>query len=128
MMRFRKGWLAKINIAFTNRITSLFAGWLPSFGILSHVGRKSGKVYPDSCERLSTLEQLRHRSDLQQPIPLGQECTRGGRLRTQNSRTKISAFAAECRVRSYAAAIPDPARFVLKSVGADEYMVLSLIS
>ena len=45
MMRFRKRWLARINIAFTNRITSLFAGWLPGFGILSHVGRKSGKTY-----------------------------------------------------------------------------------
>jgi len=29
MMRFRKRWLAKINIAVTNRITSLFAGWMP---------------------------------------------------------------------------------------------------
>ena|SRR5438270_3850120 len=45
MMRFRKRWLAKINIAFTNRITGLFAGWLPGFGILTHGGRKSGKVY-----------------------------------------------------------------------------------
>ena len=45
LMRFRKRWLAKINIAVTNRITSLFAGWLPGFGILTHVGRKSGKVY-----------------------------------------------------------------------------------
>ena len=45
MMRFRKRWLAKINIAFTNRITGLFAGWLPSFGILTHVGRKSGRLY-----------------------------------------------------------------------------------
>src|SRR5215467_11602796 len=45
MMRFSKRWLAKINIALTNRITSLFAGWLPGFGILTHVGRKSGKVY-----------------------------------------------------------------------------------
>src|SRR6266704_3756210 len=45
LMRFRKRWLAKINIAFTNRITGLFAGWLPGFGILTHVGRKSGKVY-----------------------------------------------------------------------------------
>ena len=26
MMRFRERWLAKINIAFTNRITNLFAG------------------------------------------------------------------------------------------------------
>src|SRR5215470_18888297 len=45
MLRFRKRWLAKINLAFTNRITGLFAGWLPGFGILTHVGRKSGKVY-----------------------------------------------------------------------------------
>ena len=45
LMRFLKRWLAKINIAFTNRITRLFAGWLPGFGILTHVGRKSGKVY-----------------------------------------------------------------------------------
>ena len=45
LMRFRKRWLAKINIAFTNRITGLFAGSLPGFGIVTHVGRKSGKVY-----------------------------------------------------------------------------------
>src|ERR1700746_2089415 len=45
MMRFRKRWLARINIAVTHRITGLFAGWLPGFGILTHVGRKSGKVY-----------------------------------------------------------------------------------
>src|ERR1700757_4075623 len=45
MMRFRKRWLAKINIIFTNRITGLFAVWLPGFGILTHVGRKSGRVY-----------------------------------------------------------------------------------
>lgn len=45
MMRFRKRWLAKINLAVTNRITSRFAGWLPLFGIITHVGRKSGKVY-----------------------------------------------------------------------------------
>jgi hypothetical protein len=37
LMRFRKRWLAKFNIVLTNRITSLFAGWLPGFGILTHV-------------------------------------------------------------------------------------------
>jgi deazaflavin-dependent oxidoreductase (nitroreductase family) len=45
MMRFRKKTLARFNLAVTNRITGLFAGWLPGFGIISHVGRKSGKVY-----------------------------------------------------------------------------------
>lgn len=45
MMRFRKRSLAKFNIVVTNRITGLFAGWLPGFGILTHVGRKSGNIY-----------------------------------------------------------------------------------
>ncbi|MGA2019961.1 MAG: hypothetical protein ABSH02_05175 [Candidatus Sulfotelmatobacter sp.] len=35
MTRFRRRWLAKINIAFTNRITSRFAARLPGFGILT---------------------------------------------------------------------------------------------
>jgi hypothetical protein len=40
MMRFRKKSLARFNLLVTNRITGLFAGWLPGFGIIRHVGRK----------------------------------------------------------------------------------------
>jgi hypothetical protein len=47
MMRFRKRWLPEINIAFTNRITSLFAGWLPGFGILTQCGSEVGKGLSD---------------------------------------------------------------------------------
>jgi hypothetical protein len=36
-------WLARFNRHFTNPIQSLWAGWAPTFGILEHVGRKSGK-------------------------------------------------------------------------------------
>jgi deazaflavin-dependent oxidoreductase (nitroreductase family) len=45
LLRFRKRWVAAFNLAVTNRITSRFAARLPGFGILTHVGRKSGKVY-----------------------------------------------------------------------------------
>ena len=38
-------WLARFNRHFTNPIQSLWAGWAPTFGILEHVGRKSGKPY-----------------------------------------------------------------------------------
>ena len=44
LIRFRKRWVAAFNLAVTNRITSRFAARLPGFGILTHVGRKSGKV------------------------------------------------------------------------------------
>jgi deazaflavin-dependent oxidoreductase (nitroreductase family) len=45
LIRFRKRWVAAFNLAVTNRITSRFAARLPGFGILTHVGRKSGKVH-----------------------------------------------------------------------------------
>src|ERR1700675_3145526 len=45
LLRFRKRWVAAFNLAVTNRITSRFAARLPGFGILTHVGRKSGRVY-----------------------------------------------------------------------------------
>src|SRR6266567_8745011 len=45
LIRFRKRWVAAFNLAVTNRITSQFAARLPGFGILTHVGRKSGKLY-----------------------------------------------------------------------------------
>jgi len=45
LIRFRKPWVAAFNLAVTNRITSRFAARLPGFGILAHVGRKSGRVY-----------------------------------------------------------------------------------
>jgi hypothetical protein len=41
----QKPWVAAFNLAVTNRITSRFAARLPGFGILTHVGRKSGWVY-----------------------------------------------------------------------------------
>jgi deazaflavin-dependent oxidoreductase (nitroreductase family) len=37
--------LARFNRHVTNPVQRLWAGWAPSFGILEHVGRKSGKPY-----------------------------------------------------------------------------------
>jgi hypothetical protein len=38
-------WLARFNRYVTNPIQRLWAGWLPLFGILEHVDRRSGKRY-----------------------------------------------------------------------------------
>jgi deazaflavin-dependent oxidoreductase (nitroreductase family) len=37
--------LARFNRHVTNPIQRMWAGWAPSYGILEHVGRKSGKPY-----------------------------------------------------------------------------------
>jgi deazaflavin-dependent oxidoreductase (nitroreductase family) len=37
-------WLTRVNLAFSNRLTRPFAGWLPWFCVIEHVGRSSGTV------------------------------------------------------------------------------------
>lgn len=37
-------WLTRVNLVVTNRLVSPLAGWLPWFGVLEHVGRRSGVV------------------------------------------------------------------------------------
>ncbi len=38
-------WVARVNRRVTNPVQRLWAGRAPTFGILEHVGRKSGKTY-----------------------------------------------------------------------------------
>ncbi|ASW92160.1 nitroreductase family deazaflavin-dependent oxidoreductase [Mycobacterium marseillense] len=46
--------LARFNRHVTNPIQRMWAGWLPSFGIVEHVGRRSGKSYRTPVNVFST--------------------------------------------------------------------------
>jgi deazaflavin-dependent oxidoreductase (nitroreductase family) len=37
--------VARVNRVLTNRVTKLFAGWMPGFGMILHQGRRSGRSY-----------------------------------------------------------------------------------
>ena len=128
MMRFRKRWLARINIAVTNRITSLFAGWLPGFGILTHVGRKSGKVYrtPVNVFRASNGFIIALTYSSQSEWVKNALAAGGCELNTRGKRYQLSApnvVRDPTRKR-----FPFPARLILTLVGADEYMEFSIFS
>jgi len=45
LVRFRPRWVAAFNRAVTNRIRAPFVTWLPGFGMITHIGRKSGKTF-----------------------------------------------------------------------------------
>jgi len=126
LMRFRKRWLAKFNIAVTNRITGLFAGWLPGFGILTHVGRKSGKVYrtPINVFRISSgfIIALTYSSNsewVKNVLAAG-----GCELKTRGKKYRL--FAPTVVHDSTRLRFPILVRLVLRLVGAEEYMELSI--
>jgi deazaflavin-dependent oxidoreductase (nitroreductase family) len=125
LMRFRKRWLAKINIAVTNRITSLFAGRLPGFGILTHVGRKSGKVYrtPVNVFRASNGFIIALTYSSQSEWVKNVLAAGGSELKTRGKKYQLSSpnVVHDPTRRRF----PIPVRLVLRIVGADEYMELT---
>ena len=126
LMRFRKRWLAKINGIFTNRITSLFAGWLPRFGILTHVGRKSGRVYrtPVNVFRTPNGFVIALTYSSQSEWVKNVLAAGGCELRTRGKTYQLSTPKV---VRDPARRrFPIPVRLVLNIVGADEYIELSI--
>ena len=126
MMRFRKRWLAKINIAVTNRITSLFAGWLPGFGILTHVGRKSGKVYrtPINVFRAANGFVIALTYSSQSEWVKNVLAAGGCELKTRGKKYRL--FAPKVVRDPTRRRFPIPVLVVLRIVGADEYMELSI--
>ena len=126
MMRFRKRWLAKINIVFTNRIAGLFAGWLPGSGIVTHVGRKSGTVYrtPVRVFRVPNgfIIALIYSSQcewVKNVLAAG-----GCELKTRGQQYQLSSpkIVRDPSRRRF----PFSVRIDLKVVGADEYIELSI--
>ena len=125
LIRFRKRRVAAFNLAVTNRITGLFAGWLPGFGILTHVGRKSGQVHrtPLNVFRASNDFIIALTYSSQSEWGKNVLAAGGGELKTRGKKYQLSApkvVRDPTRKR-----FPIPVRLILTMVGADEYMELA---
>ena len=126
LIRFRKRWVAAFNLAVTNRVTSRFAVRLPGFGILTHVGRKSGRVYgtPVNVFRapegfLIALTYGRESEWVRNVLAAG-----AGQLETRGVQYQLSSPATvhdPTRRR-----FPIPVRIVLRLIGANDFMRLSI--
>src|SRR5215472_8522635 len=126
MMRFRQRWLANINIAFTNRITSMFSGWLPGFGILTHVGRKSGKVYRTPVNVFRAPNGFIIALTYSSQSEWVKNVLAAGSCELKTRRTKYQLSAPKVVRDPSRRQFPIPVRIVLMIVGADEYMELSI--
>jgi deazaflavin-dependent oxidoreductase (nitroreductase family) len=118
--------LARFNKRFTNRLTSKVAGYLPGFAIVSHVGRKSGRIYHTPVNAFRTdggyIIALTYgaQSDWVKNVLAAGSCelqTRGRRVRLFDP----------CIVTDESKGwAPLPVRLILNRIDAPQYMRLSL--
>jgi deazaflavin-dependent oxidoreductase (nitroreductase family) len=125
LIRFRKRWVAAFNLAVTNRITSRFAARLPGFGIVTHVGRKSRKLYrtPVNVFRAPDgfLIALTYGRDSEWVKNV--QAAGGCELETRRVRYQLSAptIVHDPTRRRF----PIPVRIVLRIIGANDFLQLS---
>lgn len=125
LIRFRKRWVAAFNLAVTNRISSLFAGRLPGFGILIHVGRKSGQAYrtPVNVFRTPDGFMIALTYGLQAHWVQNVLAAGGCRLETRRVLYRLSTptIVHDPTRRRF----PFPVRIVLRIIGATDFIQLS---
>ena len=124
LIRFRKRWVAAFNLAVTNRITSRFAARLPGFGILTHVGRKSGRLYR------TPVNVFRAPEGFLIALTYGRECewvrnvvaAGACQLETRGVQYQLSSptIVHDATRRRF----PIPVRIVLRLIGTNDYMRL----
>jgi deazaflavin-dependent oxidoreductase (nitroreductase family) len=125
LVRFRKRWVAAFHLAVTNRITSRFADRLPGFAILTHAGRKSGRVYRTPVNVFRTPEGFlialtygRESEWVKNVLAAGR-----GELETRGVRCQL--FAPTIVHDPTRRRFPLPVRIVLRLIGATDFMQLS---
>jgi deazaflavin-dependent oxidoreductase (nitroreductase family) len=124
LIRFRKRWVAAFNLAVTNRIASRFAARLPGFGILTHVGRKSGKVYR------TPVNVFRSPEGFLIALTYGRECewvrnvVAAGACQLETRRVQYQLSSPTIEHDDTRRRFPIPVRIVLRLIGANDYMRL----
>jgi deazaflavin-dependent oxidoreductase (nitroreductase family) len=127
LIRFRKRWVAVFNLAITNRVTSPFASHLPGFGLLTHVGRKSGRLYRTPVNVFRTPDGFRIALTYGQEAHWAQNVLAAGGCRLE-TRGRSFQLSAPTVVRDPSRAkFPFPVRIILRIIGATDFLQLSTV-
>ncbi len=128
LIRLRKRWVAKFNLAVTNRITSRFAAHLPAFGILSHTGRKSGRVYRTPVNVFGAPGAFLIALTYGQEAHWAQNVLAAGGCELQTRGVQYHLAAPLVVHDPSRRQFPFPVRIILRVIGATDFMRLSVVS
>jgi deazaflavin-dependent oxidoreductase (nitroreductase family) len=125
LIRFRKRWVAAFNLAITNRVTSPFASRLAGFGILTHIGRKSGRSYRTPVNVFRTPDGFMIALTYGREAHWAQNVLAAGGCRLETRGRSYQLFAPIVVHDPSRANFQFPVRIILFIVGAADFLRLS---
>jgi deazaflavin-dependent oxidoreductase (nitroreductase family) len=128
LIRFRKRWVAAFNLAITNRVTSPFAPRLPGFGLITHVGRKSGRLYRTPVNVFRTSDGFMIALTYGQEAHWVQNILSAGGCRLETRRMVYQLSTPTLVHDPTRARFPFPVRIILRIIGVTDFLQLSTAS
>ena len=125
LVRFRPRWVAAFNLKVTNRLTAPFVTWLPGFGLITHVGRKSARTFQ------TPVNVFRAPGGFFIALTYGpksqwvQNVLKAGGAELETRRTKYRLSAPTLVDDPTLHHFPLPVRFVLRIIGATHFLQVS---
>ena len=117
-------WLARLNRALTNRVAGPAARWVPGFGVVTHRGRRSSRLYRTPVNLFRSTDRYvialtygRDRDWVKNVLAAG-GCdleTRGRSIHLTHPRIVID---------DQRTLVPGPFRPILTTIGVNEFMEL----
>jgi len=125
LIRFRKRWVAAFNRTILNRITSRFANRLPGFGIVTHVGRKSGRLYRTPVNVFREPDRFFIALTYGRESEWVRNVLSAGGCQLETRRVLYQLSAPTVVHDPTRGTFPLPVRMILGLIGADDFMRLS---
>jgi deazaflavin-dependent oxidoreductase (nitroreductase family) len=116
--------VARFNKHVTNHVTGPFAGWLPGFAVVAHVGRRSGTVYHTPVN----VFRVGNRYVFALTYGPGADWVRNvltaGRCEIRTRGRTVPLVDPAVFTDSARRPVPMPARWILGLVGVEEFLAL----
>ena len=125
LLRFRPRWVAAFNLKVTNRITAPFVTWLPGFGVITHIGRKSGRVFRTPVNVFRAPEGFLIALTYGPDSHWVQNVLAAGAAELETRRTKYRLSAPTVVHDPTRHCFPLPVRIVLGLIGATDFLQVS---
>jgi deazaflavin-dependent oxidoreductase (nitroreductase family) len=115
--------MAKFNLRFTNHFTYHIAKWAPGFALMEHVGRRSGRLYHTPINVIKNQGQYIFALTYGESEWVKNVMANGGCV-IETRRRRIQLAEPERLRDASRRFVPVPARWILKFVHVEDFVVL----
>jgi len=117
--------VARFNTRVTNRVMLRIAGWTPGFAIVTHTGRRSGRVYRTPVNVVRDGDRYVFALTYGADSDWVRNVLAAGRCEVETRRRTLELSDPELFTDSTRRLIPIPARWILQLANVDEFIALT---